>query len=91
MPRVWIGGDAGRLVRLESGSRAAAHGRSPALSGAIGVGIGAIVRGQALAIVSAFVWFLIVEPLVGGSTTPVGQRTCPGQALDAARGRTRVT
>jgi hypothetical protein len=63
---IWANG--GRLVA------------SAAIYGALGVGVGAIVRGQALAIVLVFVWFLIVEPLVKGLYDEVG-RYLPGSVL----------
>ncbi len=59
---------------------------SAAIYGAIGVGLGAIVRGQALAIVLVFVWFLIVEPLVKGLYDEVG-RYLPGSALTELAGQ----
>jgi ABC-2 type transport system permease protein len=69
-----IWGSAGRLVL------------SSAIYGAIGVGLGAIVRGQALAIVLVFVWFLIVEPLVTGLYDEVG-RYLPGAVLTEVAGQ----
>src|SRR4051812_3530025 len=59
---------------------------SAAIYGAIGVGIGAIIRGQALAIVLVFVWFLIVEPLVSGLYDELG-RYLPGAALTQLAGQ----
>jgi hypothetical protein len=80
---VWIGDEvsfdggvwetAGRLVA------------SAAIYGALGVGVGAIVRGQALAIVLVFVWFLIAEPLVQGLYDEVG-RFLPGAVLTQLAG-----
>jgi ABC-2 type transport system permease protein len=80
---VWIGdevsfdggiwGTGGRLVA------------SAAIYGALGVGLGAIVRGQALAIVLVFVWFLIAEPLVQGLYDEVG-RYLPGSVLTQLAG-----
>ena len=82
---VWIGGDAGVSFDSSVWERALRQLPSSALFGAIGVGLGAIVRGQALAIVLAFVWFLIVEPLVGNLYDQVG-RYLPGQVLSELAG-----
>ncbi len=49
--------------------------------------MGAIVRGQALAIVLSFIWVLIVEPLVVGLYDTVG-RYLPGQVLGELAGET---
>jgi ABC-2 type transport system permease protein len=51
-----------------------------ALSGALGVGYGAILRRQTAAIVVVFVWLLIGEPLLGITGA---QRYAPGHALAA--------
>lgn len=83
MTYIWIGGDPG--VSFDVWGRAARIVAVAALSGAIGVGVGAIVRGQALAIVLSFIWFLIVEPLVVNLYDTVG-RYLPGQALDRVAG-----
>jgi ABC-2 type transport system permease protein len=80
---VWIGGDPG--VSFDVSGRAARLVAAAALWGAIGVGVGAIVRGQALAIVLSFIWILIVEPLVVGLYDTVG-RYLPGQVLDELAG-----
>ena len=82
---VWIGGDPG--VSFDVGGRAARLVAAAALGGAIGVGVGAIVRGQALAIVLSFIWVLIVEPLVVGVYDTVG-RYLPGQVLGELAGET---
>lgn len=53
-----------------------------AIWGALGVGIGAVVRSQVGAIVGALVWFLIVEGLVGVIWDDVGPYL-PGAAIGA--------
>ncbi len=85
MTYIWIGGDQG--VSFDVWGHAARMVAAAALYGAVGVGVGAIVRGQALAIVLSFIWFLIVEPLVVGLYDTVG-RYLPGQALDRLAGHT---
>jgi ABC-2 type transport system permease protein len=82
---VWIGGDPG--VSFDIWGRAARLVAGAALWGAIGVGVGAIVRGQALAIVLSFIWILVVEPLVSGLYDTVG-RFLPGQVLGELAGET---
>lgn len=83
MTYIWIGGEPG--VSFDVWGRAARMVAAAALVGAIGVGVGAIVRGQALAIVLSFIWFLIVEPLVVNLYDSVG-RYLPGQVLDRLAG-----
>lgn len=66
-----------------------------AFSGALGVGIGALVRNQVGAIVGSFAWFLMVEPLLtllgivltegDDDLGPVG-RYLPGTAFDSLGG-----
>lgn len=66
-----------------------------AFSAALGVGIGALVRNQVGAVVGAFAWFLMVEPLLtllgivlsegDDDFGPIG-RYLPGTALDALAG-----
>ena len=80
---VWIGekvsfdghiwGTGGRLIA------------SAAIYGALGVGVGAIVRGQALAIVLVFVWLLIVESLLKSYFEEEG-RFLPGSVLTQVAG-----
>ena len=82
---VWIGGDPGVSFDSSVWERAARQIPSSALFGALGVGLGAIVRGQALAIVLGFVWFLIAEPLVNGLYDEVG-RYLPGRVLSELAG-----
>ena len=53
-----------------------------ALWSALGAAVGAVARNQVTAIVSAVVWFLIAEPLVGSLLDSVG-RYLPGAALGA--------
>jgi ABC-2 type transport system permease protein len=79
----WIGGDPG--VSFDVWGHAARIAAGAALWGAIGVGVGAIVRGQALAIVLSLIWLLIAEPLVTGLYDQVG-RYLPGQVLDQLQG-----
>ncbi len=81
---VWIGGDPG-VSFGDVWGRAARMVGSSAIYGALGVGLGAIVRGQALAIVLGFVWFLVVEPLVFGLYDDVG-RYLPGRVLTELAG-----
>jgi ABC-2 type transport system permease protein len=80
---IWIGGDPG--VSFDVWGRVARIAAAAALWGAIGVGVGAIVRGQALAIVLSFIWILIAEPLVVGLYDTVG-RYLPGQVLGELAG-----
>jgi ABC-2 type transport system permease protein len=58
-----------------------------ALSAVLGIAIGALIRSQAGALVTTFVWFLIVEPIVAAVTALVLDleigRYLPGSALDA--------
>ena len=82
---VWIGGDPGVSFDSSVWERALRQVPSSALYGALGVGLGAIVRGQALAIVLGFVWFLIVEPLVNGLYDQLG-RYLPGRVLSELAG-----
>jgi ABC-2 type transport system permease protein len=63
----------GAALRLLFGTVLAA-----ALAGAIGVGFGSISRRQTGAIVFAFVWLLVIEPLLGIAGV---QRYAPGHAL----------
>jgi ABC-2 type transport system permease protein len=64
---------AGDYLELSAQGIAAA-----ALSGAIGVGIGAIVRNQVAAVVGALVYLFILEPLVGVLSTRVAAFTIGG-------------
>ena len=77
---VWIGGDPGVSFDSSIWERVARQVPSSALYGALGVALGAIVRGQALSIVLGLIWFLIVEPLVLGIYEQVG-RYLPGRVL----------
>ncbi|MFN2470961.1 MAG: hypothetical protein ABR583_08225 [Gaiellaceae bacterium] len=82
---VWVGGDAGAEFDAEVWERVGGQVLASALYGVLGVGVGAIVRGQALAVVLVFVWFLVVEPLIGvlwGAGAPY----LPGTALDTLAG-----
>ena len=82
----WIGGDPGVSFDGDVWERAARLVLSSGLYGALGVGLGAIVRSQALAIVLVFVWFLVVEPLVTGLYDEVG-RYLPGAAITELAGQ----
>jgi ABC-type transport system involved in multi-copper enzyme maturation permease subunit len=82
---IWIGGDPGISFGGSVWERAARGIASAALYGALGVGIGALIRSQALAIVVVFVFFLVVEPLVNGLYDTVG-RYLPGSALTQLAG-----
>ena len=82
----WIGDEPLVSFGSEVWERGGRMIASSAIYGAIGVGIGAIIRGQALAIVLVFVWFLIVEPLVSGLYDQVG-RYLPGAALTQLAGQ----
>jgi hypothetical protein len=63
----------GATLRLLFGTIAAA-----AITGALGVGFGSIARRQTGAVVFAFVWLLVVEPLLGIAGV---QRYAPGHAI----------
>jgi ABC-2 type transport system permease protein len=52
-----------------------------ALWGAFGAGLGALLQSQVGAIISAFVWFLVAEPLVAWRLESIGDYL-PGNALD---------
>jgi ABC-2 type transport system permease protein len=58
-----------------------------ALWGALGVAVGAVVHSQVGAILGAFGWLLVLEPLVGGLLSLAGLEGAgqylPGSALDA--------
>jgi hypothetical protein len=67
----------------EAGELIAAYGRSAgaaALAGAFGVGVGAIIRNQAVAIVGVLLMALAVEPILLGVAPEVG-RFAPVTAL----------
>ncbi|HEV8099889.1 MAG TPA: hypothetical protein VGP56_12110 [Gaiellaceae bacterium] len=63
----------GAALRLLLGTIVAA-----AIAGAIGVGFGSISRRQTGAIVFAFIWLLVIEPLLGIAGV---QRYAPGHAI----------
>jgi hypothetical protein len=65
----------GAMLRLLGGTIGAA-----AIAGALGVGFGSLSRRQTGAIVFAFVWLLVVEPLLGIAGV---QRYAPGHAIAA--------
>lgn len=55
------------------------------LLGLLGVGIGAVIRNQVLAVVVTLVWFFVLEPIVGSASSAVG-RWFPGSASTALAG-----
>lgn len=57
-----------------------------ALSGAIGVGIGAIVRNQVAAVVGTLIYLFVLEPVIGVVSSDVAAYTIGGSqsALTAA-------
>lgn len=72
--------DAGALARIAAGCIAGA-----ALWAAIGVGVGATVRNQVVAVVGTIVWTLIPGPLLQGLLPSIGRFT-PDAASDALSG-----
>lgn len=60
---------------------------SVALWGAIGVGVGAILRNQVVTIITLLAWAFIVDPLLFGLVPSVG-RFMPTDAADGLIGRT---
>jgi ABC-2 type transport system permease protein len=71
-----------RVARLALGIALAS-----ALWGALGVGVGAIVRSQVGAIVGVLVWLFVAEQIVFGLVPSVG-RWLPGHASDTLSGST---
>ena len=62
---IWISGDAGvDFTSSELWERAPRVAAAAVLWGALGVGLGAVVRNQAGGIVLVFVWLFVVEPLL---------------------------
>ncbi|HVM16083.1 MAG TPA: ABC transporter permease subunit [Gaiellaceae bacterium] len=53
--------------------------------GALGVGLGGIVRNQVAAVVLALIWFPLIEPIIGAINNEVG-RYLPSSAVDALLG-----
>lgn len=80
MGKAWLGGDF-RILRehWEQMGRIVAAG---ALWAVFGAGVGAILQTQVGALVSSLIWFLVVEPIVGGLRPRIGAYL-PGNALDA--------
>jgi hypothetical protein len=76
--------DAGDYALVVAGAAAAA-----ALWAVIGVGVGAVVRNQAPALVGIVVWLLFVENLLVGDIAGVGDigRSLPGFAAKAISGQ----
>ena len=72
--------DAGDYAQLLAGGAIAA-----ALFGAIGVGIGAIVRNQVAAVVGLCVWLLFIEPILLGDLPNAG-KFAPGASAGALAG-----
>ena len=56
-----------------------------ALMAALGVGLGAVIRNQVLAVIGLVVWFMVVENIVVGFAPSVG-RFFPLAAGDALSG-----
>lgn len=85
IPWLLIGGD--EIFLFEGGPLRAALATvaAAALWGALGVGLGAVVRSQVGAIVGALVWFLILESLVGALWRD-GAPYLPGAAIGALAG-----
>jgi hypothetical protein len=80
---IWIGGDP--AVDFGSGEfwgRAARVIVASALWGPLGVGVGAIVRNQAAAIVLVFVWLFVLEPLVPLLSNTIADYTLGGVRED---------
>ena len=77
---------AGEYAQLLAGGALAA-----ALFGAIGVGVGAIVRNQVAAVVGLCVWLLFLEPLLLGDL-PAAAKFAPGASAGAIAGaiQTRI-
>ena len=80
----WLAARGAELHLLEGKAPARMLGLvvAGALTGLLGVGIGAAVRVQVAAVVGVLVWFLIAEPLVGYLIDSVGAYL-PGAAGDA--------
>jgi ABC-2 type transport system permease protein len=72
--------DAGDYAQLVAGGAVAA-----ALFGAIGVGVGAIVRNQVAAVVGLCVWLLFIEPILLGDL-PTAGKFAPGASAGALAG-----
>jgi ABC-type transport system involved in multi-copper enzyme maturation permease subunit len=72
--------DSGEYAQLLSGGAAAA-----ALFGAIGVGVGALVRNQVAAVVGLCVWLLFIEPILLGDIPSAG-KFAPGASAGAIAG-----
>lgn len=77
-----VQGDAIRLFGSEPLGTVAAIVAGAAIWGALGVGLGAIVRSQVGAMIGGLVWLLIVENIVGG-LLPGAAPYLPGRALGA--------
>jgi ABC-2 type transport system permease protein len=72
--------DSGEYAQLLAGGAAAA-----ALFGAIGVGVGALVRNQVAAVVGLCVWLLFIEPILLGDIPSAG-KFAPGASAGAIAG-----
>jgi ABC-2 type transport system permease protein len=80
---IWIGGDP--AVDFGSGAfwgRASRVIIASALWGPLGVGVGALVRNQAAAIVLVFVWLFVLEPLVPLVSDTIADYTLGGVRED---------
>lgn len=82
LPWLVVQGDAIRLLGSGPLGTVAAIVAGAAIWGALGVGLGAIVRSQVGAMIGGLVWLLIVENIVGG-LLPGAAPYLPGRALGA--------
>ena len=85
IPWLLIGGHEIYLFQEGPVRAALATAAAAALWGALGVGLGALVRSQVGAIVGALVWFLILEGLVGALWDDAAPYL-PGAAIGALAG-----
>lgn len=85
IPWLLVGGD--EIFLFEEGPLRAALATvaAAAIWGALGVGLGAVVRSQVGAIVGALVWFLILEGLLGALWSDAAPYL-PGAAIGALAG-----
>ncbi|MDQ3778764.1 MAG: hypothetical protein M3310_07905, partial [Actinomycetota bacterium] len=75
---VWVGELGVGSDELQVAGRIIVAG---ALWAIVGIGLGGVLRSQVGAIVAAFVWFLIAEPLVTAQLESVGEYF-PGNAME---------
>lgn len=66
------GSDTGRLLSTNDLVEIAVGGvLSAALAAMIGVGIGALIRNQTIAVITALVWFFVLEQILGGVSSEI--------------------